>query len=424
MSVYIEDKNGKRTFIAGRAVGAISEHNQSPNAHENLFSTKQSKLSGTPGQVVGFDLDGNAIAQEAPDAENMVSAPGGAISDMPASLGAGPYTIEYTEDDPSEVSADQIGYDGTQSGIQAETVQGAIDELDGEVDQLGAEMELVSNGDMLINSRWDVKDAIVNQRNQNEYTVSGYTIDMWRMDASQESAKLQIMDGFIRGVKTKTDYQWGAISQPVDKDLLKYISGKTVTLSTLRRGTGVSELVLWNDTTASPIAWRIVDPSTDWTISVLTATLPDDLTSMQCILYFDISEAGTGYTDFKAAKFELGSKQTLAHKEGDAWVLNDPPPNKALELLKCQSSQVFGEMIAPAVTLYGNDAFCFLPLPTTLRAMPTLVGTPIARAVADNTEITEQISLDKLCKNGITLRVQGAAKLAYIHGFFGLDSNL
>lgn len=37
-----------------------------------------------------------------------------------------------------------------------------------------------------------------------------------------------------------------------------------------------------------------------------------------------------------AAKLELGSIQTLAHKEGDTWVLNDPLPNKALELAKCQ----------------------------------------------------------------------------------------
>lgn len=39
---------------------------------------------------------------------------------------------------------------------------------------------------------------------------------------------------------------------------------------------------------------------------------------------------------FIAAKFELSDHQTLAHKEGGNWILNDPPPNKALELAKCQ----------------------------------------------------------------------------------------
>lgn len=41
-------------------------------------------------------------------------------------------------------------------------------------------------------------------------------------------------------------------------------------------------------------------------------------------------------TLIKAAKLELGSVQTLAHLDGSAWALNDPPPNKALELAKCQ----------------------------------------------------------------------------------------
>ena len=85
----------------------------------------------------------------------------------------------------------------------------------------------------------------------------------------------------------------------------------------------------------------------------------------------------------KAAKLELGPVQTLAHKEGDNWVLNDPPPNYALELAKCQRYQVvlerndtqnigFGKAISnseadvliygfnfrvkPAVTVIGNSA--------------------------------------------------------------------
>lgn len=37
-----------------------------------------------------------------------------------------------------------------------------------------------------------------------------------------------------------------------------------------------------------------------------------------------------------AAKLELGPTQTLAHQEAGKWVLNDPPPNKAVELMKCQ----------------------------------------------------------------------------------------
>ena len=57
----------------------------------------------------------------------------------------------------------------------------------------------------------------------------------------------------------------------------------------------------------------------------------------------------------RAAKLELGSQQTLAHQDAAGnWVLNDPPPDKTLELLKCQWYQqcagftrvAFGPIIA------------------------------------------------------------------------------
>lgn len=39
---------------------------------------------------------------------------------------------------------------------------------------------------------------------------------------------------------------------------------------------------------------------------------------------------------FKAVKLELGEHQTLAHQDSDEnWVLNDPPPDKNMELIKC-----------------------------------------------------------------------------------------
>ena len=43
----------------------------------------------------------------------------------------------------------------------------------------------------------------------------------------------------------------------------------------------------------------------------------------------------TEYHVLTAAKLELGDTQTLAHKEGDTWVLNEIP-NYATELMKCQ----------------------------------------------------------------------------------------
>lgn len=47
----------------GTAVSAISTHDSDGNAHKNLLDTKQDKLTGTQGQIVGFDSTGKAVAQ-------------------------------------------------------------------------------------------------------------------------------------------------------------------------------------------------------------------------------------------------------------------------------------------------------------------------------------------------------------------------
>lgn len=143
--------------------------------------TKQDKLTGTPGQVVGFDEEGNAVPQavggvttfngrsgavvpakgdytakmvgavaepnggkagqvltktedgtewgDAPNAENAVTVPGGGTMQMGESLGAGPYTIEVTEDEDSDLSAAQVGYNNEGTGITATNVQDAVTEL-------------------------------------------------------------------------------------------------------------------------------------------------------------------------------------------------------------------------------------------------------------------------------------------------------
>ena len=53
------------------------------------------------------------------------------------------------------------------------------------------------------------------------------------------------------------------------------------------------------------------------------------------------NESGSGDDVINAVKLEHGPVQTLARQDASGnWVLNDPPPNKALELAKCQRYQV------------------------------------------------------------------------------------
>ena len=66
-----------------------------------------------------------------------------------------------------------------------------------------------------------------------------------------------------------------------------------------------------------------------------TFTVPSDIESSLFILSFaSIGVEGT-YLSLKAVKLELGSEQTLAHQEGDKWVLNEIPSYRE-QLEKCR----------------------------------------------------------------------------------------
>lgn len=80
---------------------------------------------GYNGAYTGPEIDkGIARANQA-----ITVAGSGALS-MSETLGSGPYTIEFTEEaDPQDVSASEITYDNTESGMTATNVQDAITEL-------------------------------------------------------------------------------------------------------------------------------------------------------------------------------------------------------------------------------------------------------------------------------------------------------
>ena len=76
-----------------------------------------------------------------------------------------------------------------------------------------------------------------------------------------------------------------------------------------------------------------------------------------------------------AAKLELGPVQTLAHQDASGnWVLNDPPPNKALELLKCQ--RYFCKFSGTAAGIRYQDqpaVVCYVPTPAAMRIDPAII---------------------------------------------------
>lgn len=74
-----------------------------------------------------------------PDA---VTVPSGAVIEMSEGIGEGSFTIKFTpEEDSPELDASEVGYDNASSGLEAETVQGAVDEVAAAVKAVRAKQE-------------------------------------------------------------------------------------------------------------------------------------------------------------------------------------------------------------------------------------------------------------------------------------------
>lgn len=158
---------------------------------------------------------------------------------------------------------------------------------------------------------WYLADPI-NQRGANTYTGRLYGIDRWMGNTDATSVTVE-----ANGLRIN-----GTILQKFPKELRAAIAGQMVTMSVL-----LAEGELKTGTGAAPAG-----ANTTWLVtgSDLRLSLFDDGSTMMAVTSL-LSE-----NNVIAVKFELGGYQTLAHKEKDKWVLNDPPPNKAIELIKCQ----------------------------------------------------------------------------------------
>lgn len=134
-----------------------------------------------------------------------------------------------------------------------------------------------------------------------------------------------------------------------------------------------------------------------------------------------------------AAKLELGDTQTLAHQNEDGnWVLNDPPPNFALELARCQRYQIIGNVagFSHSQNPINGIRHIFITLPAKLRVTPTIIGDPI---IVDNDTVSvikgTTIGVGSWRENGLFITVSnlsGSHERISIdtNSWWGLDANL
>lgn len=211
--------------------------------------------------------------------------------------------------------------------------------------------------------------APINQRGQTVYTAEGYTIDRWKMLIDIGVVSLEA-DGLV------LDASQNAITftQPIEPDVMQFVKGQTITTSVLYT-------VLEQPAADAPLAVGYTVP--DWqeyvslrgasgrkTLSYGTLLVPE--TALELIWMY--IPAGCRIK-LHAIRTELGKGQNLARQDADGnLMLAAPPPDRALELLKCQRYlQPFG---SGGILFSENENTGFLQgkLLTTMRTRPVIVA--------------------------------------------------
>lgn len=230
-----------------------------------------------------------------------------------------------------------------------------------------------------------------------------YAIDRWFL-GGEPSNIMMITNGGIH--ISYTTPGWNVI-QKLKNVLCK---GKTYTFSAVYKSTLPFRLVVtWGN---NKYFFNEGSPATsEWALATITGTVPNDAEIAYEQVTFQQLGVVAGTMDIKAAKLELGPTQTLAHREGDKWVLNEIP-NYGEQLRRCQRycfAWAYGakkmhcltvmQCVRPGM-LYG-----LIPTPVTMRTNPVCTGGSLTTFAGKVTGIS-----------GLTVCANGIRAIASIEG--------
>lgn len=304
-------------------------------------------------------------------------------------------------------SAADISYDNTSSGLTADDVQEAIDEIDSNLDTLDGKVyktddsteTTIASDDLLpiydtsataakkITVANVVKATVsnpnlldnpwftVNQRGQTSYTDStGYCLDRWIRYSSL--AVTVNADGSI--TITNNSNAVAYFGQRLPLDIIPYVKGRKLTLSakisssgsnsTIYAGYGTSNDYVILNTLAIPTSLDIIN---------VGINIPSNISDVTTFEMANISiGAGESITVY-AFKLEVGDISTLAL---------DTAPNYATELLKCQryffrsARNTLGtEMVGYGWAASTTIARISFWLPTCMRTAPTVTVSDVSK---------------------------------------------
>ena len=223
----------------------------------------------------------------------------------------------------------RAGYVTAQAGDYTAAQVGAVDGATGQ----GSAVR-ISNRNLLDNG--DFRNP-VNQRGQTSYTGNGYGIDRWRVSTNNSTAAVSVGDGCI-------DFTSDASGT--------YINF-TSTVEKVQPGNYTLSFLVDDHTKAQQIYVQGGASASVFDSNLLT--LPFSVAETSAIAVGIQKKAASSTLKIYAAKLEPGSVQTLAHQENGVWVLNDPPPNYAEELAKCQR---YYQLYTSAAQRPTNGADC------------------------------------------------------------------
>ncbi len=191
----------------------------------------------------------------------------------------------------------------------------------GTEEEFRAVVGIRSNDNLLDN--WYFADPI-NQRGQTEYIGFVYTIDRW----ITEGATIKVEDD---GLQLENPSE-GAVQFVTNFEASRLIDNQVYTAAILAKNLVGSGIMIIQHR-AGMYTYLAANALSEG----LTATSGQISKSGIPLLGITIRLEPHSSVKLIAAKLELGPVQTLAHKDASGnWVLNDPPPDKALELAKCQ----------------------------------------------------------------------------------------
>lgn len=161
----------------------------------------------------------------------------------------------------------------------------------------------------------------VNQKGSNEYGGStAYTIDRWK--TSNANTRVTVGNGVT--IEALTSSATPYLLHPFSVEGLR---GKRVALSVM-----LGDGTVKHATATIPTE----DPSSNGMVYA-RITNTAEIIYLSGKWYIRLSAVVGGSATFLAVKLELGSIQTIAHKDSNGvWVMSDLPPDKGLETLKCQ----------------------------------------------------------------------------------------